>query len=604
MIFSSFRVALLVLLFWPSFAGAQSADFLPLSMVKAGMVGEGKTVFQGTQVDTFAVEILGVLENMGPKRSLILARLSGDKLERTGVFAGMSGSPVYIDNRLIGAIAYAFPFAKEPIAGITPIEEMVDIFKEGTPASNTRLARNVNPHQLYEVSSLSDLFGSWDPAHLQGELPGGAFGTFGRFQPIATPLNLGGFTTETVRAFSSQFDRLGLVPVFGAGSGRLNDLSNAPLQAGSTVGVQLIRGDMNINASGTVTHISGDKIYAFGHPFLSMGYTDMPLTSAGVLTVIPSMMNSQKLSATGDIIGSIRQDRATGIMGIKGAQPKMIPVNVRLRTSRHEDKEYRYEIVSDNFLTPFLMTFTVHNSITASERSIGGQTLQVKCTISLKDQPKVRFENSVSDMASSPALAAITAASPINFLLNSGFENVVMEGIDLEIKAVENTQEALLDKVWQDRIKVRPGEEIGITVFLRKPNGEVISNRYPVKIPEDIPAGPLKILIGDGISVSRHDAHLDAGEFIPENLAQLVKAINNLKKNDRFYIRLFREQEGAVIGGHGLPNLPPSLLSLYKSQKTSGDARLINRVVYVEHELPSTDYVLSGEKVIQVDVEG
>jgi len=573
-------------------------------MVKAGMIGEGKTVFQGTQVDTFDVEILGVLENIGPKRSLILARLSGDKLEKTGVFAGMSGSPVYIDNRLIGAVAYAFPFAKEPIAGITPIEEMVDIFKEGTPPSNTRLAKSLNLQQLYQVSSFSDLFGFWDPAHLQGEPPDETFGTFGGFQPIATPLNLGGFTTETVRAFASQFDRLGLVPVFGAGNTRLNDFSDAPLEPGSTVGVQLIRGDMNINASGTVTHISGDKIYAFGHPFLSMGYTDMPLTKAGVLTVIPSIMTSQKLSATGGIVGSIRQDRATGIMGIKGAQPKMIPVNVRLRTSRHEDKNYRYEIVSDKFLTPFLMTFTVHSSITASERSIGGQTLQVKCTISLKDQPKIRFENSVSDVASSPALAAITAASPVHFLLNSGFEDVVMEGIDLEIKAVESTQEATLDKVWQDRIKVRAGEEVGITVFLRKPNGEVISDRYPVKIPEDTPAGPLKILIGDGISVSRHDALIESGEFIPENLTQLVKAINNLKKNDRFYIRLFREQEGAVIAGHGLPNLPPSLLALYKSQKTSGDARPINRVVYVEHELPSTDYVLSGEKVIQVEVEG
>lgn len=271
-----FRVALLLLLFWPSLAGAQTADFLPLSMVKPGMVGEGKTVFKGTQVDGFDVEILGVLENMGPKRSLILARLSGDKLERTGVFAGMSGSPVYVDGRLIGAIAYAFPFAKEPIAGITPIEEMVNIFKEGTPASNTRMARELHPHQLYEVSSFSDLFSISKPIHFEGELSGSRFEDFGRLQPIATPLNLGGFTPEAVRVFSSQLSRLGLVPVFGGGSARLDDFADSPLQAGSTVGVQLIRGDMNINASGTVTHISGDKIYAFGHPFLSMGYTDMP----------------------------------------------------------------------------------------------------------------------------------------------------------------------------------------------------------------------------------------------------------------------------------------------------------------------------------------
>jgi hypothetical protein len=289
-------------------------------------------------------------------------------------------------------------------------------------------------------------------------------------------------------------------------------------------------------------------------------------------------------------------------MGIEGAKSHMIPVHLQLRTSRNELKELNYEVVNDTFLTPFLMAFTVQNGIVSSERAIGGQTLQIKCSITVKDQPEILFENSVSDLASSTAFAAIAAASPVHFLLNSGFDNLVMEKINLEISAVEQTREALLEKVWQDKLEARPGEEVNVTVFLRKANGEIMAEKYPVKIPEDIPPGPLKMMIGDGTSFEKSDAESEM-EFVPTTLQQLVRAINNLKKNDRLYIRLYRDQPGALIGGEALPDLPPSLLALYKSEKTSGDVKMINKVIYVEHELSPTNFVLSGQKVIKVNVK-
>lgn len=594
-----FRVSWLALAFWAlaSYICGQSAEFYPLELVKPGQKGFGKTVFEGTKIETFDVEIIGVLQNVGPKQNLILARLSGDRISKTGVFAGMSGSPVYLDDRMVGAVAYAFPFAKEAIAGITPIYEIIDIFKE-KPEARMGVARR-HPRKMYRVAQ-------WSAPEALREFPVDAslydVTAYGNLRPIRTPLNLSGFSPEAIRAFAGQFEALGLVPVRGMGTGRVEGYDNVPLQAGSSISVQLVRGDMDVSASGTLTHVSGNKVYAFGHPLLRIGYTDMPLNKAAVLTVISSLMSSEKISATMEFVGAIRQDRATGIMGVTGEQPKLIPVRLRLLTSRKEIKEFNYEVVTDNLLTPLLMTFTVHNSIISSERAIGGQTLQVKCKIQVKGHPEVSFENSVSALASTPVIAALAAASPVNFLLNSGFEDLVMERVDLEISAVEQTREAILDKVWQDKLEARPGEEVNVTVFLRRPNGETVAEKYPVKIPDEVVPGLLNILVGDGISLDKFDESEDPGEFVPENLPQLIRAINNLKKNDRLYILLYREQPGAVIGGEGLPSLPPSLLALYNSQKTAGDVKAIKKVLYAEYELPPTDSVLSGQKVIKVNV--
>lgn len=584
---------------------AQSADFFPLESVKPGMKAVGKTVFEGTNVEEFDVEIMGVLENTGPQQNMILARLSGEKIDRTGVFAGMSGSPVYIDGKLVGAVAFAFSFATEPICGITPIGEMVEIFKEHIGTSFSVAKKGVNPSVLYQVTSWPQLnFPHFDRSFdLEGQAS--VPSQFGNLEPIQTPLNVSGVSRRALADFAPQLQGLGMTPVFGSGVAKANDFwEDVPLEPGSTINVQLIRGDLDVSASGTVTHISGEKVYAFGHPFLGVGYTELPLAKAGVIGVIPTLMNSQKISATMAPIGKIVQDRSTGILGVTEGSPQMVPVNLTLSTSRSETRKYNYELVSDRFLTPFLLTFAVHSSIVSSERSVGGQTLQLKCRISLEGQPEISFENNISDLASSPARAALTAASPVNFILNSGFDDIVLEEVAIEIEAVEETKEATLEKVWQDKLEVEAGEEVGITIFLRKQNGEIRSEKYPIKIPEGVSPGDLKIMIGDGLSVARLDAEVEPNEFVPENLGQLVRAINNLKKNDRLYIRLYRDQPGAIVGGQGLPGLPPSILALYDSQKTSGDTQSIKRVVFMEHELPATEFALSGQKIIQVKVKG
>ena len=583
-------------------APAQQVGFYPLDQVQPGQQGYGKTVFQGSKLERFGVEILGVLRNVGPKRNMILARLSGEKVEKTGVFAGMSGSPVYLEDQLVGAVAFSFNFSTEPIVGITPIHEMINIFTE-SPRTRVDSRRPVDPFQLYEVANLQGIATQFELPRFRVEPSWTSGRNLGSLHPIATPLNMSGLTTGSIQQFAPQLDRVGWVPVWGMGTTQLGDDDDGPLEAGSTISVQLARGDIDISASGTVTHVSGNKVYAFGHPFLSIGYTDLPLHRASVLTIIPSLMTSQKVSATGKFVGSIKQDRATGIMGITGEEPQLVPVEVRLRTSRNELKQYHFELADDRFLTPFLMSLAVQNSIVASERSIGDQTLRVKSTISVRGQEDVKFENTISDQFSAPTLAALSASAPVNFLLSSGFGDVAMEKIDVEITAVERTREALLEKVWQDRVEVEPGEEIQLTVFLRQSDGETVVKKYPVKIPEEMAPGLLKVVIADGVSLEAADAKTNQTTFIPKDLGQLIRAINNLRKNDRLYIRLTRDRSGAVVAGEGMTDLPPSLLALYGSGKTLGDTQPVSQVVYAEHELAATDFVLRGKWEITVQVK-
>ncbi|MBI2820765.1 MAG: hypothetical protein HYX74_00945, partial [Acidobacteria bacterium] len=491
---------------------ALAGDFYPLDRVQPGQKGIGRTVFDGNRIEEFQVEILGVLQNTGPRQNQILARLSGGPIDRAGVFQGMSGSPVYIDGKIVGAVAYSMAFSKDAVAGITPIEEIVNIFKEGEarpPEQEDprpiRLSSLLNP-----APAASFPFGSSGPAFSVAAL------TPASLVRIATPLSFSGFHPAAIAQFAPQFQAMGFSPVMGGGvSGRRAETGSSPaLQPGSTLAVQLIRGDMDINASGTVTYVSGDRIYAFGHPFLGIGYTELPLASADVVAVVPNLQISSKISQTADLIGSIVQDRATGIMGIVGREPRMIPVAIDLTTSRNEKKTYNYEVVTDAFLTPFLMNFTVFNTLISSERGIGDQTLQVRTRIAVRDQPEIRMENSISAAANTSVFASLTVSAPVDYLLNSGFQDIRLDEIEVDILAVEEARQAVLDGVWQDKTRVRRGEEVELTLFMKKGNGDVVSEKYPVKVPEDIVPGPMSILVADGNTLAHQDADEQPGAFV------------------------------------------------------------------------------------------
>lgn len=577
--------------------------------LRPGMKGVARTVFSGSDTQEFGVEILGVLPGFpGPHQSGIIARLSGNNVEKTGVFAGMSGSPVYIDGRLVGAIAFSFPFSKEPIAGITPIKEMIDIFEKGA-GSETQKAKE--PRAI----SFAQLAGTdWKPmlprpafagAPLIASVASGSplvpyLGQ--QMIPIATPIVFGGISQETLSQFSSQLMANGLLPVAGAGGAAaitsLQPANEKTLAPGTSISVQLVRGDYSLAASGTVTFRDGNRIYAFGHPFLSLGSSDMPMTEASVVTVIPNVNNSFKLAVPGQMVGSISQDRATGIFGSLGVAPKMIPVKITLHTSRERTESFNYEIANDSFLTPLLLNITLFNTITSSERTLGDSTISIKGEIKVKGQDAVAIDRRFSAV-NSAMMASASVAAPISSLLGSGFDDVELSGITLDVTSTDTKYAASLERISLDRTEVRRGEKVEIQAYVRTESGKQFVQRIPIQIPEDLPAGQLLIFVGDGGALQEGSA---AKAFVPRDLSQLVNAINKVKKGDRLYVKLFRITPGAVIGTNELPNLPPSMVATLNSDRTSGGYTPMALSPILETELPPADFVISGQQLIGIDV--
>ncbi len=587
---------------------ANGPALFALEDLKPGMKGTARTVFSGSETQEFGVEVLGILPGFpGPRQSAIIAKLSGANVEKTGVFAGMSGSPVYIDGKIVGAIAFSFPFSKEPIAGITPIKQMIDLFNKGS--------ENLKPKEP-RVVSFSQLAGTdWKP-----NLPKPAVSSVSllapvsagsplmpllgqQMVPIATPLVFSGISQESLSIFAPQLVASGLLPVSGAGGSAaitpLAEVNENTFPPGSSISVQLVRGDYSLAAAGTVTLRDGDRIYAFGHPLLSLGASDMPMAESSVVTVISNMNNSFKLSVPGRMVGSISQDRASGIFGLLRQAPKMIPVKVNLHTSRDRTESYSYEIATDSFLTPLLLNITLFNTITSSERVLGDSTISVKGEIKVKGQEPIQIDRRFSAANNVAIMASGSIAAPVSSLLTSGFDDVQLDGITLDIASTETKYSGTLERITLDRTEVRRGEKVEVQAYVRTESGKQFVQRIPVQIPEDAGLGQLLVFVGDGGVLQEGSP---AKSFVPQDLSQLVKAINTVKKSDRLYVKLFRITSGAVIGTSELPSLPPSMVATLNSDRTSGGYTPTVLSPVYEMELPPAEFVISGQQLIAIDV--
>ena len=585
----------------------KAPELFPLEDLRPGMKGTARTVFTGSETEEFGVEILGVLPGFpGPRQSAIIAKLSGGNVEKTGVFAGMSGSPVYIDGKIVGAIAFSFPFSREPIAGITPIKQMIDLFNKGS--------ENVKPKEP-RVVSFSQLAGTdWKP-----DLPKPAVSSVSllapvsagsplipllgqQMTPIATPLVFSGISQESLAVYAPQLVANGLLPVSGVGGSAaitpLAEVNGNTFPPGSSISVQLVRGDYSLAAAGTVTMRDGDRIYAFGHPFLSLGASDMPMTESSVVTVISNVNNSFKLSVPGRMVGAISQDRASGIFGLLRQAPKMIPVKVNLHTSRDRTETYSYEIANDSFLTPLLLNITLFNTITSSERALGESTIAMKGEIRVRGQEPIQIDRRFS-ANNSAILAAGSIAAPVSSLLTSGFDDVQLDAITLDISSTETKYAGTLERITLDRTEVRRGEKVEVQAYVRTESGKQFVQRIPVQIPEDAAVGQLLVFVGDGGALQEGSP---SKAFVPQDLSQLVKAINTVKKSDRLYVKLFRITTGAVIGTSELPSLPPSVVATLNSERTSGGYTPTVLSPVYETELPPAEFVISGQQLIAIDV--
>jgi hypothetical protein len=593
-----------------------AGPYFPIDQIKPGMEATGLTVWQGDKVEEFKVHILGVLRNViGPRRDLILARLEGGPLADTGVIAGMSGSPVYIGGRLAGAVSYSLgAFSKEALAGITPIGEMIDAATLDTPRPPMGVrARLELPVTKESVSAAMRASFSWvrpfaeRPGDVQILAPASA-GIDGQvatmLRPIATPLAMGGFGAEVADLLSGAFRDSGFAPMAGAAAGA--GPADAPidnskrLKPGDAVGVNLLSGDFNMGATGTVTEVVGNKIYAFGHPFYNLGPIQFPMTRAYVHALLPSLTASMKIATTGDVIGTVSQDRATTIAGTLGPAPAMIPVKISLQSDRGLKKSFEFQVVNDQVFTPLFTYAAILSTLGSYERETGAASFSIKGTMSVKAHSDIKIEDLFTgDRAALNASASVLA--PLTFLLGNDFEPIDIQGVDLTIESTEQPKTATIERVWLDGVRAKAGRTVPLKVVLRTYRGEEVVRTVPMDIPANA-SGSLQVMVSDGSRLAQWERREIRQPTEPRSVPQLIRALNTARKNNRLYVRLLASDAGAVISGEPLSSLPPSVLGVLEADRSSGDFVPLRSATLGEWDLP-TEYAVTGSRTLTITLD-
>ena len=578
-----------------------SIPILQLDQVKAGMKGKGRSVFQGNRIEEFDVEIIGVLKNVEPKKSIILAKLEGGILEEAGVISGMSGSPVYVDGKLIGAVAYSLgTFVKEPIAGITPIGEMMSISEESKkgPAFSPQVPvkKHLTIDELFSLNK--EFFLSKSVFHSEGKA----------LKPLSIPLIFSGFSSFAFEQSRSFFSTLGFNPVMNTFSGQSLETISPPdltLREGGPVAIQLVSGDMDMSAVGTVTYIDGNTVLAFGHPLYNLGAVDYAMTKAKVITVVPSLMSSFKLAASDSLIGKFTQDRSSGLLGELGKIPRLVPVNIRIMDSDEELKEFKIKVVDDKILTPVLLNVTLGGLLTTEERAIGDLSLGLLGNIYLENGMNIRLEDLFSGQfdASVVSLSSLLAGV-VFYLTNNEFEELGIHRIDLSIRAFEEVKFSFLEKVWLDKYEASPGERIDVKIDYRTFRGEIRREEGSIQVPNLPPGSEFQLVVADAASMARIEmSQYRTATFIPRSLSHLIRMLSNLRKNNRIYIKIIASKPGIFLRGEEMSNLPPSMKSMFASPRAAASSPTeLNRSTLMEYQLP-IPYVFRGEAVIPVKIK-
>ncbi|HNT32692.1 MAG: SpoIVB peptidase S55 domain-containing protein [Acidobacteriota bacterium] len=584
---------------------ARSAtEILPLEDVKTGMKGKGRTVFAGNKVEEFDVEILGVLANTGPKRNAIIARLSGRNLEQTGVLQGMSGSPVYIDGKIIGAVAFSFSFAKEPIAGITPIGEMLAIAGDSSGKPGPGTARL----PFSERVSLRDLF----EAHRDYFSPPAPFEADGRTSAaLPVPLLFSGFSPRLLDEIRPYFAGLGFSvrAASAPGAGQRTGIAlntDLNVKEGDPLAVQLISGDLDVSAIGTATYIDGARVYAFGHPLYNLGPVEYGMAKADIITVVPAYNSSFKLGSVGSLIGAVVQDRTSGAYGEIGRVPKTVPLNITLTRQSGPAREYRLRLASDKLLTPLLANMAVASLIGAEDRAVGDLSLELSGDVYLDTSPgqAVHIEDLFTGnlgRATTDLSGLVTAV--VYFLTNNEFKDVGIHRIDLNIRTSERPKSAVLERVWLDRYEAAPGETLRLKLFIKSYRGESRVEEIPFLAPNLPPGSEFNLIVADTRSLRQ----VELGQYrtsgiVPRSLEQLVRLLNNLRKNNRVYFKIVAARPGLFLRGEEMPNLTPAMKSLFASPRAAATAPVeISVSTLREYQMP-VPFVFEGLAVIPLKI--
>jgi hypothetical protein len=560
------------------------------------MRGVAYTVFQGVKPEPMDVEVLGVLRNVnGPKGDIILVRLHGQKPEYTGVVAGMSGSPVYLDGKLAGALAFRIgEFSKEPIAGVTPIADMLEI--NALDKSPTEEASASKP-------AITNAAGKTAAPGVGSSLPGSVESFAQLLKPIDAPLVFNGFSEDAVRQFAPQFASAGIVPVMGAGS-----VSEAkqpePLEPGSAVSAILVRGDMDIAATCTVTYIDPQRLLACGHPLLQFGSVDLPMNKAEVLATLPSPLNAFKIVNTTERAGVFVQDRHTGILGVFGKQPDMIPVTLTIHGGS-STKEFHYEVLNNPRLSPVAMMATVFNALHGVNEYGEEITYRLNGTIDVKGFPEVGLRNMfVPAENGQPAAmaAALSLGERFGRIYDNPYNAPAVKSVNLDFDLVRERRWARLESARTDVTEARPGDQVIVETVLAPYRGERVVRQIPVKIPTSASKGTLRILVSDGDTLDRVNRTNPAfGRKL--DLASTIALLNKEHSNNRLYVSLLEADPEARVADKVMPTLPISVMNVMEGMRGNQEMIVSGESNVDETATPSLDYVVSGAQLLTLTIK-
>jgi hypothetical protein len=568
-------------------AGLQT---MPVSELHPGMRGVAYTVFEGVKPEAMEVEILGVLRNAnGPKSDLILVRLRGEKPEYSGVVAGMSGSPVYVDGKLIGALSYRIgEFSKEPIGGVTPIAQMMEI---------NEIDRSEPAEGLRGASAQTQVSKTASPGNAENSLR-----SYSQvLRPIETPLVFNGFSAETLQRFAPQFAAVGISPVMGAGS-MSGEKQPEPLEPGSAVSAVLVRGDMDIAATCTVTYADADRLLACGHPILQFGAVDIPMNKARVMATLASPLNAFKIVNTTEFVGSFVQDRHTGILGRFGKQPAMIPVKLSVHGGT-QPKQFNFEVMNNAKLTPLLVMASVFNSLQGVNEYGEETTFRVNGKIGVAGYPDVAVQN-MFPPNDGGAPAALIAALSLGERFSRVFDNPTsipeIKGVDLDFELVRDRRTARLETARTDVTEARPGDDIVIEAVLRPYRGERIVRQIPIKVPTSTPKGTLRILVSDGDALDRMRRLTSFSRRL--DLGSTIALLNKEHANHRLYVSMLENNPQAMVEDKVMPTLPLSVMNVMDGMRGTQDMMVMSESAVSEASTP-LDYVITGSQVISITIK-
>ena len=590
---------------------AGKVEIFPEKDLKPGMQAVAWTVFTGSEPEAVPIEIIGVMKNAwGPKQNIILGKMGG-KAARTNVAGGMSGSPVYIDGKLVGAVALRLSvFSPDAICGITPIELMLEIkdFDKSTPAA-ARVPTEPSQRAAVEI-----------PGGVLGQaVAAGANGGFASqpqlMVPIETPLTFSGFSERTLREFSPLFQQLGMTAVAGGAAGNVKSSTpvagwqNALLPGEAVAGV-LVSGDMSVTGLGTVTYNDGKRILAFGHPFFNLGPVDIPMSKGEILMVLSSQFQPNKFGNATDIVGALKQDRHSGIMGELGATADMVPVSVKVRsysdgTSVLKEKDLKFNVFVHQKWTPYLMMVTLFNSIEGLNDFADESTYRLSGQVQLDGVPDI----SLSTMLTSgemPIPAPMQLAGWWGDKFNRLFGNAVrtpkLKSVNATIDLLPQRRVAMIENAWTPSSEVEPGSEIPVRVFLRPYRGERIERELKIKLPAGASKGEHRILLSDADTLNRMQSFAGmANRFI--DIPQTVSLINQERSNNKLYVSLVEPRPTVYSDDKTMPSLPASVLNVMQTGRSASRTMMSSPESAVEQMSIPFEQVVSGSYSLKITVK-